>query len=48
MFEMSNELAYGLMVHGTSPVRIPEAGEECPPSSWFNVLPRSVSGRWVD
>ena len=49
MFEMSNELAYGgLMVHGTSPKRIPEAGEECPPSSWFNVQPRSVSGRWVD
>jgi hypothetical protein len=36
------------MVHGTSPKRIPEAGEECPPSSWFNVLPRSISGRWVD
>jgi superfamily I DNA and/or RNA helicase len=49
MFEMSNELAYGgLMVHGTSPMRIPEAGEECPPSSWFNVRPRSISGRWVD
>ena len=49
MFEMSNELAYGgLMVHGTSPRRIPEAGEECPPSSWFNVPARSVSGRWVD
>ena len=31
MFEMSNELAYGgLMVHGTSPKRIPDAGEECP------------------
>ena len=49
MFEMSNELAYGgLMVHGTTPKRIPEAGDECPPSSWFNVHPRSVSGRWVD
>ena len=49
MFEMSNELAYGgLMVHGTVPMRIPEAGEECPPSSWFNVRPRSVSGRWVE
>jgi superfamily I DNA and/or RNA helicase len=49
MFEMSNELAYGgLMVHGTSPKRIPEAGEECPPSSWFDVRPRSISGRWVD
>jgi AAA domain len=48
MFEMSNELAYGgLMVHGTSPKRIPETGEECPPSSWFNVHPRTVSGRWV-
>ena len=49
MFEMSNELAYGgLMVHGTTPERIPSAGEECPPSSWFNVHPRTVSGRWVD
>ncbi len=49
MFEMSNELAYGgLMVHGTSPKRLPAVGEECPPSSWFNVRPRSVSGRWVD
>ena len=49
MFEMSNELAYGgLMVHGTSPKRLPTVGEECPPSSWFNVHPRSVSGRWVD
>lgn len=48
MFEMSNELAYGgLMVHGTSPMRIPAVGDECPPSSWFNVHPRSVSGRWV-
>ena len=49
MFEMSNELAYGgLMVHGTSPRRLPAVGEECPPSSWLNVPPRSVSGRWVD
>ena len=49
MFEMSNELAYGgLMVYGTSPKRFPEAGAECPPSSWFNVHPRRVSGRWVD
>jgi superfamily I DNA and/or RNA helicase len=48
MFEMSNELAYGgLMVHGTSPKRIPQTGDECPPSSWFNVHPRTVSGRWV-
>ena len=49
MFEMSNELAYGgLMVHGTTPKRLPTVGEECPPSSWYNVQPRSVSGRWVD
>jgi hypothetical protein len=49
MFEMSNELAYGgLMVHGTTPKRLPTVGDECPPSSWFNVHPRSVSGRWVD
>jgi len=48
MFEMSNQLAYGgLMVYGTSRKRLPEAGRECPPSSWLNVQSRSVSGRWV-
>jgi superfamily I DNA and/or RNA helicase len=49
MFEMSNQLAYGgLMVHGTTSERFPGVGEECPPSSWFNVQTRGVSGRWVD
>ncbi|MGH3206450.1 MAG: DEAD/DEAH box helicase [Trebonia sp.] len=49
MFEMSNELAYGgLMVYGTTPKRLPAVGEECPPSSWYNVHPHTVSGRWVD
>ncbi len=49
MFEMSNELAYGgLMVHGTTPERLPAVGPECPPSSWFDVGRRTASGRWVD
>lgn len=49
MFEMSNELAYGgLMVHGTTPERLPAVGPQCPPSSWFDVGRRTASGRWVD